>query len=298
MTDHPALLYRDTDEYMRGTTAFARAAVAAGDPVLIAVPGKRVVALQDALADLGDAIQYADVTVAGRNPGRLLPGLLLPFAAKHPGRRISVIQEAVWAGRGVLEQQACMQHDVVLGRAILGAALCPYDLGLPEAWLRDARLAHPALIVGGLRAASPDFDPAAGFDVPLPPVPAGAATLAFATVADLAAVRAFTGRLASSAGLSEIGTEDLVVAVNELAENTIVHSPAGGVIAVWGEPSVLVCQVDDQGYVADPLAGRIPPSATSEGGRGLLLANQLCDLVRIHTRPGGTSIRLHMDLAA
>jgi len=31
-------------------------------------------------------------------------------------------------------------------------------------------------------------------------------------------------------------------------------------------------------------------------GRGLVLINHLCDLVRIHTRPGATTIRLHIAL--
>ncbi|WP_436535185.1 anti-sigma factor RsbA family regulatory protein [Actinoplanes sp. HUAS TT8] len=296
MTDHPALLYRDFDDYLRGTTAFARAAVAAGEPVLVAVPGKNLVAVQDALGDLGDAVRYVDLTVAGRNPGRIIPGVLLPFAAAHPGRPVAVIQEAVWPGRTPIEQPACVQHDALIGRVLSGTVLCPYDLALPAAWLRDAERTHPVTITDGSRRPSPHYTPSARFDAPLPPVPAGAETLAFTTVGDLAAVRGFTQRLAQAAGLATIAAEDLIVAVNELAENTIVHSPAGGVVAIWAETSVLVCQVDDRGHVADPLAGRIPPAATSEGGRGLLLANQLCDLVRIDTRPGGTSIRLQMDL--
>ncbi|GAA2850949.1 anti-sigma regulatory factor [Actinoplanes cyaneus] len=299
MTDHPALLYRDLDEYLSGTTAFVRAAVAAGEPVLAAVPDKNLAALRDALADLGDAVRYVDLTVAGRNPGRILPGVLLPFAAAHPGRRVAVIQEALWPGRGPLEQTACMQHDALVSSVLTGAVLCPFDTGaLPATWVRDAYRTHPVLITDGEARANELYSASVRFDVPLPPVPETAATLAFATVDDLAAVRGFTGRVAGRAGLPEFGVEDLVVAINELAENTILHSPAGGVVAIWAEPPVLVCQVDDRGFVADPLAGRIPPSATTEGGRGLLLANQLCDLVRIHTRPGGTSIRLHMELVA
>ncbi|MFI1990650.1 anti-sigma factor RsbA family regulatory protein [Actinoplanes sp. NPDC020271] len=298
MTDHPAMLYRDVEDYLRGVTAFARAAVAAGEPVLAAVPDKNLAALQDALSDLGDAVRYVDMTVAGRNPGRIIPGTLLPFAAAHPGRRIAVIQEALWSGRSPIEQTACMQHDALVSSVVTGAVLCPYDsAALPAAWVRDTYRTHPVVIMDGESRANELYTPAARFDVPLPPVPDTAATIAFTTVADLAAVRGFTSRFAGRAGLSEISAEDLIVAVNELAENTIVHSPAGGVVAIWAEPPVLVCQVDDRGFVADPLAGRIPPSATSEGGRGLLLANQLCDLVRIYTRPGGTSIRLHMELA-
>ena len=42
----------------------------------------------------------------------------------------------------------------------------------------------------------------------------------------------------------------------------------GGSAAVWVEGDQLVCQLSDSGYIADPLAGRIPPALGSSGGRG------------------------------
>jgi hypothetical protein len=82
--DHPGLLYRDTGEYLAGTTGFVRAAVAAGDPVLVAVPGSNLELLRGALADVADRVRFADMAVAGRNPGRIIPGVLLAFAAAIP----------------------------------------------------------------------------------------------------------------------------------------------------------------------------------------------------------------------
>jgi anti-sigma regulatory factor (Ser/Thr protein kinase) len=301
--DHPALLYRDLEEYVRGITAFARSAVAAGDPVLIAVPGKNVTVLRDAMDDLGDAVDYADMTVAGRNPGRIIPGVLLPFAAAHPGRRPSIVGEPIWAGRTDVEYPACALHEALINAVFAGrdaAILCPYDVGrLDPERVTDAWHTHPTMISADGRQASPDYPgalpSAARFNDPLPPVPGHAATLFYSRIRELSAVRGFTQGHARAAGLFRERLEDLVMAVNELAENTIRHSPGGGMVAIWTEPGHLVCQVDDQGHVADPLAGRIPAPVTAEGGRGLLLANEVCDLVRIHTRPGATSIRLHMS---
>ena len=45
-----------------------------------------------------------------------------------------------------------------------------------------------------------------------------------------------------------------------------------------------------------PLAGLVPPAPESLGGRGLVLVNYLCDLVRIHTGPEGTAVRAYLDL--
>ena len=58
----------------------------------------------------------------------------------------------------------------------------------------------------------------------------------------------------------------------------------------------LVCQVQDSGYIDDPLAGRRRPTADAGGGHGLWLVHQVCDLVELRSAPGETVIRLHMRL--
>ena len=56
----------------------------------------------------------------------------------------------------------------------------------------------------------------------------------------------------------------------------------------------IICQVRDQGWIADPLAGRQRRSP-EDSGHGLWVVNQVCDLVEIRTSPAaGTIIRLHM----
>jgi anti-sigma regulatory factor (Ser/Thr protein kinase) len=44
--------------------------------------------------------------------------------------------------------------------------------------------------------------------------------------------------------------------------------------------------------VADPLAGRLTPAHDQEGGRGLYLVHQLCDLVQLRSSPSGTTVRV------
>jgi anti-sigma regulatory factor (Ser/Thr protein kinase) len=97
------------------------------------------------------------------------------------------------------------------------------------------------------------------------------------------------------AGLPPDRVDDLTVAVNELAANCLEHAYGAGRLLLWTEPDAVVCQVEDGGWLADPLAGRTPADPESPGGRGLLLVNQLCDLVRVHRRPGGTSVRAQIN---
>jgi anti-sigma regulatory factor (Ser/Thr protein kinase) len=90
---------------------------------------------------------------------------------------------------------------------------------------------------------------------------------------------------------------DLVIAVGELAANTLVHTNGPGTVALWATGSEILCQVNDNGHIADPLAGRLKPDpVTSRGAFGLWVVQQLCDLVEIRTGTAGTAIRLHMHL--
>lgn len=300
---HPGLLYDNVDDYLRATTGFVRTAVAAGDGVLVAVPGKNLTLLRDGLTDCADHVVFADMAVEGLNPGRIIPAVLLNFAATHSGRRVSIIGEPIWPDRTEIEYPACVAHEALINTVFAGhdaTILCPYDTtGLDQDRLLDAWRTHPTMIIAGRSRPSPWYtDPlhtANQFNQPLPAVPPHAATLPYATVRDLSRVRRFVADHAQRAGLSQSRVDDVVVAVNELAENTILHTTTAGTVTIWTEAGYLACQVDDQGHIADPLAGRIPPAANVEGGRGLLLANQLCDLVRVYTRADGTSIRLHLN---
>jgi anti-sigma regulatory factor (Ser/Thr protein kinase) len=113
---------------------------------------------------------------------------------------------------------------------------------------------------------------------------------------DLSAVRAVVGERARQAGLPEARVSDLVLAVSEAAANTLRHAKSCGTLSVWCDEREIVCEIRDEGVIADPLAGyrRPPPDAT--GGHGLWLVRQVCDQVEIRSGPGGTTIRMHMLL--
>jgi anti-sigma regulatory factor (Ser/Thr protein kinase) len=296
--DHPALLYRGAGQYVTAVTAFVRSAVRDDDPVLIAVPRGNLDLLRGALADLGDRVTFADMAVAGRNPGRIIPGVLLRFAADHPGRRVSIVGEPIWPGRTAMEYPACAAHEALINAAFAGrdaAILCPYDVsGLDAAVIADAWATHPTVIEdGAVRDSDRYADPtvtAAAFNRPLPPPPADAESLVYGP--EVAAVRCFVRRQ-TAAHLPVERVEDLVLAASEVAANTVCHTGGAGRVTVWTEPGVVVCQLEDTGHVTDPLAGRIVPSHIAHRGFGLVLTNELCDLVRIHSIPSGTTVRLH-----
>ncbi|HEV2638106.1 MAG TPA: ATP-binding protein [Actinocrinis sp.] len=99
------------------------------------------------------------------------------------------------------------------------------------------------------------------------------------------------GKIGHTAGLPPDRLRDLLLAVTEIAANSIRHGGGSGTMRVWARAGAMVCELRDQGVITDPLTGRVRPVADRPGGRGLWFAHQLCDLVEIRSVAGeGTRV--------
>jgi anti-sigma regulatory factor (Ser/Thr protein kinase) len=156
---------------------------------------------------------------------------------------------------------------------------------LPMAW--DAKSAADEAPAG-------PPPPGPGGRDPLPSLSPGDVSYGYTT--DLAAVRAVVYRYAKEAGLPEHRAIDLVLAVSEVAANTVRHAKSPGSLKIWYDTREIVCQIQDEGTIRDPLAGRRKPSDDAMGGHGLWIVHQVCDEVEMQSDEAGTTIRLHMDL--
>jgi anti-sigma regulatory factor (Ser/Thr protein kinase) len=131
------------------------------------------------------------------------------------------------------------------------------------------------------------------------PVPCASAVddpVSYTYTTDLAAIRVIVHRYAIKSGLSEARAIDLVLAVSEVAANTVRHAKSPGCLQIWYDAEQIVCQIHDEGVITDPLAGRRRPSLEARGGHGLWIVHEVCDQVDIRSDETGTTIRLHMDL--
>jgi anti-sigma regulatory factor (Ser/Thr protein kinase) len=299
---HEALVYRTPDEFVAGTVPFVEAGLSADEPVLVAVPPAGMELIRSALGARAERVRFVDMTEAGRNPGRIIPGVLHPFVnQQHAAPRVRIIGEPIWAGRSAAEYPACVQHEALINLAFADSdaiILCPYDARrLSGAVLADAERTHPVIATGerrrGSHAYTAPLSVVAGFNRSMPDPATPPATFIF-DADDLPAVRRFVAEHAGRAGLAANRISELEVAVNEVATNAVIHGGGPGTLRVWQERGCLVCEVSDPGHMTDPLAGRIPPTLDSEHGRGLLLVNYLCDLVRMYTDHTSTTLRLHM----
>ena len=113
---------------------------------------------------------------------------------------------------------------------------------------------------------------------------------------DLLPVRALVLEQARQAGLAEDRANDLVLAVSEVAANTLRHTRSSGTMAIWHDADEVVCEIHDAGVITDPLAGQRRPPGDASGGHGLWIVHQVCDQVELTSDGTGTTVRMHMAL--
>jgi anti-sigma regulatory factor (Ser/Thr protein kinase) len=115
------------------------------------------------------------------------------------------------------------------------------------------------------------------------------------TAVSLRDVRCLVAREAGRAQLSDVRREDLVLAIDELATNSVMHGGGQGTLRVWRADGAIVCEVRDQGHISDPLVGLRPPTPGQIAGHGLWVVSRLCDRVHICSALGCTTVRVQMS---
>lgn len=299
---HLAFFYRDQSEYRARILDFARAGLARGEPSFIALPGQQACLLADALDATAEDVRCANMSDMGRNPARIIPRLQA-FIDEHPGERLRFVGEPIWPGRSPAEICEATRHEALLNLAFPRTRitiLCPYDAArLTPSAIAGARHTHPELHGNGQPAAmagnGAPWQVPPECNRPLPPPPASAEALRYST--DLGPLRRLVEKHARCTSLVGERAADLVLAASEIAANTLGHARSDGLLQVWRDDQEVLCQLHDQGWITDPLAGRVRHGPESRG-HGLFLVNQVCDLVELRTGREGTTVRLHMRLPA
>lgn len=295
---HQALIYDGAEEYLAGAVPFLHAGLEGGQRMLVAVGPDQTDLLQRELGVDAARIRFVDMREVGRNPAAIIP-LWREFVDESGEEPLRGIGEPVWASRSEAALEECRRHESLLNVAFdNGPAwdlLCPYDAAsIGDDVLTKAAQSHPCLQREGR------FEPSASFirdfdcfEGTLPSPSGDPETLAF-DVSGLGEVRRRVTAAAERAGMDPLEVADLVTATSELAANSVMHGGGSGTLRLWQEDERLLAEVEDPGRIEDPLAGRVKPPISQEGGRGLWLANQLCDLVQIRSGEAGTTVRLHV----
>ncbi|MGN6276350.1 MAG: anti-sigma factor RsbA family regulatory protein [Solirubrobacterales bacterium] len=285
---HEAFFYAGRDEFLAGTMPFVEAGIAAGETVLIGLPATKRGFLQREIDPDSPRLHFLSMEETGRNPGRLISAWRKLLHDRENGAGARGLSETIWPGRSSAEVDECQRHERLLNLAFgdgpAWTLMCPYDAGaLGDDVLAAAQHSH----------AEPSAD--GQLEGSLPPPNGACFGMGFGK-SDMRDVRQLVSKRAGTAGLDLRRTEDLVLATCEVATNSIQHGGGGGTLRVWYEDGRLICDVRDPGRIANPLIGRERPPVDQPDGRGLWIANQLCDLVQIRSGDGGTQVRLQMGV--
>ncbi len=299
---HQALFYSGGRELVARLLPFVSEGLQAGDKVLVALSTPKLDALRKALGPEANKLAFADMDSLGANPARIIPLWSGFTEGLAPGQRARGVGEPITAKRSPAELVECQIHESLLNVAFADGPpfvlLCPYDTGLlGEAVVEEARCSH-AFVTSGSQppVASQHFvgleasGSLSGRD--LPPAPPDAHLFRVDT-SSVALARHLVRLRGEEFGLHQSEAWDFALAAHEVIANSLKHA-GGGELSLWAEDASLICEVRDQGRFADPLAGRLRPEQASLTGRGLWMANQLCDLVQIRALSEGTVVRLHI----
>lgn len=326
--------YAGAQEYLSGVLAYIEQARADGASVIVAMPEDRRQLLRDALPEpeskpesepgpedghepahvRGDSdshanghvagtVTFMDTAALGGNPGRLIPAWQDWISQQGRVGEVRGISESAWSGRTAAQLSELRYHEwllnVAFARTATWSLLCPYDVdGQPPESARALALYHPLVWNGAASVAAVPYaaEPYAFEPFDEPPDSYDGDELAYG-FRNLPAVREYVSRAAAAQGLSAERVRDLMLAASEIASNSVRHGGGRGTLRAWVQDGSLICEFRDAGVITDPLAGRIRPTASNPGGRGLWFVHQLCDLVEIRSDArDGTRVRLHADL--
>lgn len=304
-------MYAGADAFVDEITRFATDALDADEPILIMVEPAKIAMLRDTLHGTEAGVQFADMADVGANPARIIPAWR-QFCLEHADRpgRLRGVGEPIWSARDPHALVESQHHEALLNVAIEPDTdmwlVCPYDAGaLDPAVIDEAYHSHPLVthdVTNGTPQRSDRYRDASAvrtvtLGAALPEPPGTPEEFVF-DMSTLRVVRTRVTQAAARAGLGEGRTCELALAVGEIATNSLRCGGGSGTMRTWTADGAIVCEISDAGEITEPLVGRQRATPGQEGGHGLWLANQLCDLVQIRSSEAGTTIRTHMRVAA
>jgi anti-sigma regulatory factor (Ser/Thr protein kinase) len=295
---HEAFFYAGEEEFLAGTVPYLEEGISAGETVLAVLPEPQLRLVREALGSAAERVEFWRMEDIGRNPARLISAWQDFLRTRDPGKGVRGLGEPISPGCSAAEMEECELHELLFNLAFADerslTVMCPYDTSLLEREaLTGAERSHPVCASPRGKSVSSRFSLEALLERTLPPPGRPAMTFAFGK-SDLAMLRHLVAQCGRSARLATRRNEDFVLSVCEVATNSIQHGGGRGMLELWDEDSELVCAVRDDGRIEDPLVGRKRPSPEQPCGRGLWIANQLCDLVQIRSGETGTEVRLRM----
>lgn len=299
---HQALLYGSDQEFMDVALPFVADGLHSEQPTLVSVQARHVENLRAALGGAPEGLELHRAEDWSETSARTRDKFAR-WATERTGggRRIRLVGEPAWALGHETRVRDWARHESVINVAFASLPItfiCPYDArALPETVLKHAAETHPEIVDGVGSSPSDAYEDPREFcrrldstvevhgSSPELEMPFG--------LGDLPAVRRLARSFAIDAGLSGARTDEIVLAVNEIATNAVIHGQPPTTVRAWHPEDEIIFEVTDAGGgIRNPLAGQLPPPPEGLGGRGLWLTRLLCDAVEVRNA-GGCTVTVH-----
>jgi len=301
--EHDALIY-GTDEALTGTLVpWLQEGLERGDGALVATTATHIEHFRDSLGSDEGSVSFFFADDWYVQPAQTIAAWqrMLSDAADTGVAYTRIIGEVAFGATQAL-QTSWTRYESALNAVFEHSPawiVCPYDARtLPPEVIDQAWRTHPTMW-NSTRHKSDRYEPPATLlrDIVEPGRPVtGPPSLELFIDDQLSDLRESVRALAHEAALPKARVEELVLAVTELAGNTVRHAGGGGRLALWITREGIVCEITDRGGgVQDPLAGLVPPKPSASAGMGLWIARQLSDSFAIGTDDEGTTVRIAVD---
>ena len=301
---HQALMYGSDQEFMDLALPLIEEGLSANQPTLVAVQDRHIENLRAALGGTPEGLTLHPLEDFSETSARTRDKFAR-WAAEQTagGERVHVMGEPPWALAHDAQVRDWARHEAVLNIVFADLPVtfvCPYDArALPEDVLAHARGTHPEVVDGEGVFLSDAYEDPLDFcrrlDSAIHPEHGEVALELEFGLEDLPAVRRAVGSLAEERGLSDQRTEEVVLAVNEISTNAVIHGRPPSTLRAWHGAGEIVVEVADAGEgIQDVLAGQLTPSTGALGGRGLWLARLLCDAVEVRSDREGCAVTVHI----
>jgi anti-sigma regulatory factor (Ser/Thr protein kinase) len=296
---HEAVPYSSPAHLVERLAPQVAAAVSAGDPVVAVLDDTTCEQLRKTLGPDSDAVDFQDPHEVHR-----MPAFTVAVRWARTSRRITNPDgRALVVGQQMDEIDRGPQHwarlDIGVNVATAGlpiTVLCPFADDV--AHLPTVHATHPLLSTAKGSEPSPGYrqPEESVLDYPPPPPPDLGPPVAELTFVpdDLVELRHLVVGVAGAVGLDTDRVADTVLAVNELASNSVEHGPGWGRLRLWSDAGV-IAEVADAGRLTLPFPGMTMPPPEGARGRGLWLASELSDSLEVWSESGSTVIRVQMS---
>jgi anti-sigma regulatory factor (Ser/Thr protein kinase) len=301
--EHDALIYGTDEALMETLVPWLQEGLERGDGALVATTAPHIEQLRDSLGSDEGSVSFFFADDWYIQPSQTIAAWqrLLVEAAANGVAYTRIVGEVRFGATTDL-QTSWTRYESALNAVFEHSPawiVCPYDVRtLPSEVIDQAWRTHPTMW-NSTRLKSDRYElPARLLREIAEPGRAvtGPPSLELFIDDQLSDLRESVRALAHEADLPRTRVEELVLAVTELAGNTVRHAGGGGRLALWITAEGVVCEVTDRGEgVQDPLAGLVPPAPGASAGMGLWIARQLSDSFAIGADDEGTTVRIAVD---